>query len=59
MRLPKTRAGRIRLRQHQQMSDAVMTMDHGRTHYFTVFRLTDDVCAKCGKPRAEHPKRKA
>lgn len=29
----------------------------GMTHYFKVFRMGDDVCATCGKPRAEHPKR--
>lgn len=26
-------------------------------HYFTVYRIGLDMCARCGKPRAEHPRR--
>jgi hypothetical protein len=38
--------------------DNLSGADRPREHYFKLFRAGDDVCAKCGKPRAEHPKRK-
>jgi hypothetical protein len=43
----------------RQFRDNTMGIDRPGPHYFTLFRMGEDVCAKCGKPRAEHPKRKA
>jgi hypothetical protein len=34
-----------------------VSWDRARAHFFVVFRMGDDVCAKCGKPLAEHPRR--
>lgn len=32
--------------------------DPAAGHYFKVYRLGEDLCAKCQKPRSEHPRRK-
>lgn len=43
-----------RLKQVQDVVDAIIDRDLGKTHRFTVYRIGDDVCAKCRKTRAEH-----
>jgi len=31
---------------------------HGSAHYFVIFTMGLDMCAKCQKPRSEHPRAK-
>lgn len=45
----------FKVRAARRAQDAILTQDI-KDHRFVVFRLGLDVCAKCQKPRAEHPR---
>lgn len=40
----------------QLRRNRTMAIELGKDHYFAVFRMGMDECAKCGKPRSEHPR---
>ena len=43
-----------RAKEVQRVKEHQYSIEHGRSHRFTIFRMGDDICAKCGKPRGEH-----
>lgn len=47
------------VRAMQAMQDYGMEKPlHGRDHYFVIFTMGLDMCARCRKPRSEHPRAK-
>jgi hypothetical protein len=46
-----------RLRGIHEMTERRAAADlKGQPHRFKLFRLGDDTCAKCRRPRSEHPR---
>jgi hypothetical protein len=42
------------IREAQDRMDYYLARAVPRNHRFTIFRRGEDICAKCGKPRAKH-----
>lgn len=51
----RTRMSKIHKRDIRERLDTALRLRAPGQHKFAVFRLGDDVCAKCKKPRKEHP----